>query len=166
MKQAKFYYKNVSAPKPNRPNHIGVSIIIDYNNQILLEHRVDSERWAIIGGGLQVDENLKSCAIREVFEETGQKLNKKDLQFYNIYDDPSRIAHYPEGNVLRVFTVVYITKLLNYPVLKTSLESRSWNFFQKMKLWILKLLRHIFPLFKNIITYNNLVFAFLYMYSV
>lgn len=153
MKQAKFYYKNVGAPKPNRPNHIGVSIIIDYDNQILLEHRVDSDRWAIIGGGLQVDENLKSCAIREVFEETGQKLNKKDLQFYNIYDDPSRIAHYPDGNVLRVITVVYITKLLNHPVLKTSLESRELKFFSKDEIMNIKIAETHIPIIQE---YYNL----------
>ena len=34
MIEAKFYYKNENAPKPNRPNHIGtwqlLSIIIKY----------------------------------------------------------------------------------------------------------------------------------------
>lgn len=153
MKQAKFYYKNVDAPKPNRPNHIGVSVIIDYDNQILLEHRVDSDRWAIIGGGLQVDENLESCAIREVFEETGQKLNIKDLQFYSIYDDPSRIAHYPDGNVLRVITIVYLIKLLDLPVLKKSCESRELRFFSKNEIMHIKIAETHIPIIQE---YYNL----------
>jgi 8-oxo-dGTP pyrophosphatase MutT (NUDIX family) len=79
MKNTKFYYKNVLAPKPNKPNHIGVSVIIQYDNKILLEHRVDSNRWSIIGGALNIDEDLVSCAIREAYEETGLSLDKKQL---------------------------------------------------------------------------------------
>jgi 8-oxo-dGTP pyrophosphatase MutT (NUDIX family) len=79
MKNTQFYYKNVFAPKPNKPNHIGVSVIIQFDNKILLEHRVDSNRWAIIGGGLNIDEDLVSCAIREVYEETGLSLDKNQL---------------------------------------------------------------------------------------
>lgn len=131
MKNTRFYYKNVFAPKPNKPNHIGVSVIIQYDNKILLEHRVDSNRWAIIGGGLNIDEDLVSCAIREVYEETGLSLEKNQLRFYKIYDDPSRIAHYPDGNVLRVITIVYYIKLMNFPILKTSLESKELKFFSK-----------------------------------
>ena len=131
MKNTRFYYKNVFAPKPNKPNHIGVSVIIQYDNKILLEHRVDSNRWAIIGGGLNIDEDLVSCAIREVYEETGLSFEKNRLRFYKLYDDPSRIAHYPDGNVLRVITIVYYIKLMNFPILKTSLESKELKFFSK-----------------------------------
>lgn len=28
-KQAEFYYRNSNAPTPNRPNHIGVSVLIE-----------------------------------------------------------------------------------------------------------------------------------------
>ena len=40
MKQVEFYYKNSCAPKPNKPNHIGVSVIVQYENKILLDHRI------------------------------------------------------------------------------------------------------------------------------
>lgn len=139
MKNTQFYYKNVLAPKPNKPNHIGVSVIIQYDNKILLEHRVDSNRWAIIGGALNIDEDLVSCAIREVYEETGLSLDKNQLRFYKIYDDPSRIAHYPDGNVLRVITVVYYIRLLNCPILITSLESKELKFFSKDEIMHIKI---------------------------
>ncbi len=54
MTEAKFYYKNADAPKPNKPTHIGVSAIIRDTNRILLERRTDSNRWSLIGGGLQM----------------------------------------------------------------------------------------------------------------
>lgn len=54
MAQAQFFYSNPNAPKTNKPNHIGTSIIIEHEGKILLEHRTDSDTWAIIGGGLKV----------------------------------------------------------------------------------------------------------------
>lgn len=77
---------------------------------------------------------MGSCAIREVYEETGLGLEKNQLRFYKIYDDPSRIAHYPDGNVLHVITIVYHIKLMNFPKLKTSLESKELKFFSKKEI--------------------------------
>lgn len=62
---AQFFYRDINAPKPNRPNHIGTSVIIESDNKILLEHRTDSDTWAVIGGGVKIDESLMECAIRE-----------------------------------------------------------------------------------------------------
>ncbi len=134
MGQAIFYYKDKNAPKPNRPNHIGTSILIEYDGKLLLEHRRDSEKWAVIGGGLFANETLSDCAIREVYEETGIHLDKNDISFYKIYDDPSRIASYPDGNVLRVITVVFKVVLKDEPKLICSKESRELRFFTKDEL--------------------------------
>lgn len=153
MKKTEFYYKNVCAPKPNKPNYIGTSVIIQYGNKILLENRVDSNRWAIIGGGLNLDEDLVSCAIREVFEETGLKLDKNQLQFYKTYNDPSRIVHYPDGNVLRVITAVYHVKLLNFPILKTTSESKELKFFSKDEIASIKIAETHIPIIQE---YYNL----------
>ena len=66
MKKAEFFYNDPNAPKPNKPNLIGATVLIEYDQKLLLEHRADSERWAIIGGSLKPDESLLDCAIREV----------------------------------------------------------------------------------------------------
>ena len=132
--KAQFFYKDSTAPKPNEPNYIGTSVIIEMDNKILLEQRRDSDTWAIIGGGLKINETLLECAIREVFEETGIELREQNIQFYKIYDDPSRIASYPDGNVLRVITVVYRVRLNQYPKLICNEESRELKFFSKEEL--------------------------------
>lgn len=152
MKQTHFYYKNIDAPKPNQSNHIGASVIIIYDDKILLEHRADSDRWAIIGGGLDIHEDLISCAIREVKEETGLTFKKQDLQFYNIFDDPSRITQYPDGNIFRVITVVYHIELLALPVLKISLESRELKFFSKDEIRKLKIAETHIPIIEEFYT--------------
>lgn len=65
MAQAQFFYKDATAPRPNRPNHIGTCILIVCEKKLLLEHRTDSDMWALIGGGLKLDERLADGVIRE-----------------------------------------------------------------------------------------------------
>ena len=90
---------------------------------------MDSDRWALIGGGLNLIESLEEGIIREIKEETGLKINKNSLKFWKIYSDPSRIAEYPDGNVLRVITVVYMLELNNEYELICSEESEELKYF-------------------------------------
>ena len=66
MAQAQFYYRNENAPQ-SKGNRIGTCVLLQHNEKLLLEHRADSDTWAIIGGGLKADESLAEGAIREVF---------------------------------------------------------------------------------------------------
>ena len=134
MKKAQFYYKDAHAPKPNKPDLIGSTILIEYQNKLLLEYRADSERYAIIGGSLKSNESLMDCAIREVREETGIDLVEHPVDFYKIYDDPSIIISYPDGNIFRSIMIVYRVKLSEEPDLVCSEESRKLCFFTKEKL--------------------------------
>lgn len=133
MAQARFYYKDKNAPQP-KGNRIGTCILLEYGGKLLLEHRVDCDRWAVIGGALKAEERLVEGAVREVFEETGIRLREEEVTLYGIYDDPSRIASYPDGNVWRIITVVYRVRLTELPKLLCSEESRELRFFTKEEL--------------------------------
>lgn len=66
---------------------IGVGIIIKKGDKILLLKRKGSHgqgQWALPGGYQEFAESLKACAIREVKEETGLKIRKKDLKFVSL----------------------------------------------------------------------------------
>ena len=126
--QAKFYFRNQNAPKPNKPNHIGMAAILINKGKILLERRSDCARWSLIGGGLKVDETLKECFSREIKEETGLELQAPDS--FIIYDDPTRIAEYPDGNVLRIITALFIKAVdIDEEKLIVSQESMELKFF-------------------------------------
>lgn len=154
LMKAQFFYKDINAPKPNRPNHIGTSVIIEFENNILLEARTDSDTWAIIGGGLKVEESLQQCAIREVREETGIILKSDNMELYKIYDDPTRIASYPDGNILRVITVVYKIILEEYPQLICSNESKELKFFSKEELKSLEIAKTHIPIIEDYLGEN------------
>lgn len=133
MAQAQFYYRDEKAPQP-QGNRIGTCVLLEHDGKLLLEHRADSDTWAVIGGGLKANEKLIEGAIREVFEETGLVLREEQLEFFHIYDDSSRIASYPDGNVWRIITVVYRVRLRELPELVCSEESRELRFFTKEEL--------------------------------
>ncbi|MDE7191880.1 MAG: NUDIX domain-containing protein [Clostridia bacterium] len=143
--QAKFYFQNEDAPKPNKPNHIGVTAILINDGKMLFERRSDCERWSLIGGGLKINETLKECFVREVAEEIGLELQAPEN--FVIYDDPSRIVKYPDGNVLRIITAVFV-KYINVDenalrVSGESLELRFFNFDEIKTHDIVETHRHI-----------------------
>ena len=150
MKQAKFYYKNPSAPKPNRKNYIGATILIYYEDKVLLESRKDSDRWAFIGGGILLNETLLECAKRETFEETGIVLEDENLTFCKLYDDPSIIISYPDGNIIRNMMAVYKTTLRQMPDLVCSEESRELRFFSKEELKSVKIVETHIPILEDL----------------
>lgn len=129
MGKAKFYYRDKNAPKPNKPIHLGACAIIRYNDKVLLEKRTDSNRWALIGGGLKMDESLEQCIIREIKEETGLEIQEEQLRFLKVYSDPTRIAEYPDGNILRIITAVYQFEITIQHNLMCSEESQQLKYF-------------------------------------
>lgn len=146
MKKATFYYKQLNAPVPNKPNHIGSTILIKYDGKVLLESRKDSDRWAFIGGGLFLNETLLECVKRETLEETGITLSDEDIKFCKLYDDPSIIIAYPDGNVIRSIMALYTTTLKKMPDLKCSEESTELKFFSKEEMKKMKIVETHTPI--------------------
>lgn len=147
--KTKFYYNDNAAPLPNKPNHIGTSVLILHDGRLLLERRQDSDTWAVIGGGLLINEKLVQGAIRETYEETGIVLTERDMKYCKIYDDPTRIASYPDGNVVRIITVVYLARLETFPELHCSEESKELRFFTKEEIKELNIARTHIPIIND-----------------
>ena len=152
MTKATFYYKQLNTPIPNKPNHIGSTILIKYDGKVLLESRKDSDRWAFIGGGLFLNETLLECVKRETLEETGIILSDEDIKFCKLYDDPSIIIAYPDGNVIRSIMALYTTTLKKMPDLKCSEESIELKFFSKEELKEIKIVETHIPILTDYFT--------------
>ena len=102
---------------------------------------------------MKADETLTEGARREVFEETGLVLKEEQLEFVNIYDDPSRIASYPDGNVWRIITVVYRVRLETLPELICSEESRELRFSRREELREVRIAATHIPIVKEYMEY-------------
>lgn len=82
IEKEKSYNLN-NIPKENYLSVVGL-VIINNNNQVLLQKRsknkkVNSGKWGICGGKVNLGETKKDAVIRETFEEIGIKINKEEL---------------------------------------------------------------------------------------
>lgn len=84
---------------------VGVGVIILKDNKILFGKRNDDPEkadsllhgegtWTLPGGKLDFKENIRDCAWREAFEETGIKINKDKLKIVSVTNDIVEDAHF------------------------------------------------------------------------
>lgn len=143
MPLAKFYYQNPEAPIPEKQT-IGVMAIVKNNGKILLEKRSDNCEWGLIGGSVKQNETFLEAVQREVVEETGLTIH--NFKLIGTFSDPSRIACYPDGNVVRIISILYETEIGNDYNLMVSEESLDLKFFDKneiMNLQIVATHKHV-----------------------
>ena len=126
-----------------------------------MESRTDSNRWAFLGGGLFLTETLIECAIRETKEETGIELQEQDIVFKKLFDDPSIIIEYPDGNIIRSMMAVYQTELKEAPLLQCSEESKELKFFTPDELKTINVVETHIPIleefFPEVVTHVDTV---------
>ena len=87
--------------------HPGARIIIENEQgQILMIRRKDNGNWGLPAGGLEENETIRECIIREVKEETG--LDILELQVIGIGSDPAiETVQYPNQDVIQYFNVEF-----------------------------------------------------------
>ena len=110
---------------------VGFGVMLLKNNKILLGKRhedpekADSElrgegTWSMPGGKLDYKESFEEGAIREVFEETGIKINKVKVVCIN--NDMNEYAHF--------ITIGLISdKFEGEPQVKAPDEIKEWKWF-------------------------------------
>lgn len=78
--------------------------------EVLVMRRPGAEqgRWALPGGLVNDNEQLEDTALRKVAEETGIRLNRRDLMQVGAYGDPDRDSRW------RAFSIAYLA-LLPHP---------------------------------------------------
>jgi len=89
--------------------HVTVGVIVVKDGKVLLEKRgtykgkpiLESGKWAIVGGYMDRDEGLVDAAKREVFEETGWKI--ENVKLFRMVDNPDRPNDDNRQNVNMVF---------------------------------------------------------------
>ena len=119
------YYKDPDAPRANRIVPATSAVIADDNGSILLIKRSDNGLWSIPGGTMEPGEDIASCCIREVKEETGFTIQLGRL--IGLYSDPNHVAAYDDGEVRQEFSICFVGKVVDGQ-LATSSESEEVTF--------------------------------------
>jgi 8-oxo-dGTP diphosphatase len=72
--------------------HVVVNAIILKDNKLLLTKRspriTEGNKWSLVGGFVDRDENLEEAIKREIFEETGYRTT--EIKLYMVLDKPDR----------------------------------------------------------------------------
>lgn len=87
----------------------GSAIIVENKyKEILLEERVDRDIWCLPGGLQELGETFEEIAIRELYEETGLKVEKENLILIGVASGKNRKNSYPNGDKVYNNTVLYL----------------------------------------------------------
>lgn len=70
--------------------------IVISDEKILLTYEVNTDQWFIPGGGIEGNESLEACCIRELAEETGYmvKTNRQIITINEYYEEWFFVSHY------------------------------------------------------------------------
>ncbi len=101
------YVKAMRSMIGTRPLLIcGASVIVIRNGHILLQKRKDNGCWGYHGGCLELGERLEDAAKRELYEETGLKVNS--MRLYGVFSGPELHYVYPHGDEVYNVDTVYV----------------------------------------------------------
>ncbi|WP_134702760.1 NUDIX hydrolase [Ammoniphilus sp. YIM 78166] len=104
------YIEGLRKAVGNRPLILVASavMVMDEQDKVLLQHRVDTQDWGIPGGFMELGETVEEAARRELLEETG--LTAGQLNFFEIFSGEEFFYTYPNGDQVYNVIVSFLTK--------------------------------------------------------
>lgn len=109
----------------------GAALIVrNENGEILLQKRSDNKKWGLPGGCKDLGERLEDTAVRELFEETGIKLEVEDLILIAALSGERRRKTYPNGDIVDNVSIIYLVDVSSEEIdIKMNDESIELRFF-------------------------------------
>ena len=104
------------------------AIIVNAEGQILLQSRMDNDKWGLPGGCQELGERFEDTIIREVKEETNLDITEDNLELIAVVSGNSRKNEYPNGDVVINNTALYCVKDYSGTI-KWDSESKNMKFF-------------------------------------
>lgn len=104
------------------------AIILNNKKQILLQKRMDNDKWGLPGGCQEIGERFEETIIREIKEETNLDVKEEDLKLITIVSGNSRRRQYPNGDIVYNNSVLYLVDKYSGN-LKWDEESKMLKFF-------------------------------------
>ena len=111
-------------------------IIRNTKSQILLQERTDRNMWGLPGGCQDLGEDLRDTAVREVYEETGIRLDPHELVLIDTMSGSARKNSYPNGDIVYNNVSLYLADvdINDASTLQGDSETKRLEFFDLDKL--------------------------------
>lgn len=103
------------------------TLVFNEKKEILLNLRSDTNTCGIPGGSMELYEDIRETAVRELKEERG--IEAKNLELVDVLSGKEYYFEYPNGD--KMCTVIVLFKVLNYTgnIRVSDNESKDLQFF-------------------------------------
>lgn len=103
------------------------TLVFNEKKEILLNLRSDTNTWGIPGGSMELYEDIRETAVRELKEECG--IEAKNLELVDVLSGKEYYFEYPNGD--KMCTVIVLFKVLDYKgnIKVSDNESKELQFF-------------------------------------
>ena len=103
------------------------TLAFNKSGEILLNLRSDTGTWGIPGGSMELYEDIRETAVRELKEEAG--ITAVSLELVDVLSGKDYYFEYPNGD--KMCNVIVLFKVLNYSgeIRVSDNESRELKFF-------------------------------------
>ena len=89
--------------------HAAASVIVeDKDGRILMQRRTDNGMWGYAGGAVELFEDTRDTARRELLEETG--LTALSLELFDVFSGERLRYVYPNGDEVSTIDILYICR--------------------------------------------------------
>jgi 8-oxo-dGTP pyrophosphatase MutT (NUDIX family) len=110
----------------------GRAILEDEQQRVLLMKRSDLGLWDLPGGSADEGESAEGCVVREVYEETGLRVEQFEVVGFASAPELETVR-YPNGDIIQGFSLIlYVTQWSG--VVRNSEESTAIQFFDRREL--------------------------------
>lgn len=108
------------------------AFVFDKENRVLMQKRSDNGQWGFPGGFMDLGESVQDTARREVYEETGLKL--EELELFGIYSGPQYDKTFSNGDQVSLVLISFICKQYSGELVESNEESIQNKFYSLKEL--------------------------------